>query len=156
MKLPPPRDIVTQISLLHVGVAESVQSADAKHVVTTAVSGSDSVSRQRGRGGHCGRFINWSRGHARHECRLCAHSGPATFSFPTTVAGTSHDDFPCNINGNELPVCVRFAAKPLFPCFPNFCREKFQQALLRRKTKMTMEVRPTQFEQSLGKEAWKE
>ena len=37
MKLPPPRDIVTQISPLHVGIAESVQSADAKHVVTTAV-----------------------------------------------------------------------------------------------------------------------
>ena len=37
MKLPPPRDIVTQISPLHVGVAELVQSADAKHVVTTAV-----------------------------------------------------------------------------------------------------------------------
>ena len=36
MKLPPPRDIVTQISPLHVGVAELVQSADAKHVVTTA------------------------------------------------------------------------------------------------------------------------
>ena len=37
MKLPPQRDIVTQISPLHVGIAESVQSADTKHVVTTAV-----------------------------------------------------------------------------------------------------------------------
>ena len=37
MKHPPPHDIVTQISPLHVGIAESVQSADAKHVVTTSV-----------------------------------------------------------------------------------------------------------------------
>ena len=34
VKLPPPHDIVTQTSPLHVGVAESVQSADAEHVVT--------------------------------------------------------------------------------------------------------------------------
>ena len=36
MKLPPPHDIVMQTLPLHVGVAESVQSADAEHVVTTA------------------------------------------------------------------------------------------------------------------------
>ena len=36
MKLPQPHDIVTQTSPLHVGVAESVQSANAEHVVTTA------------------------------------------------------------------------------------------------------------------------
>ena len=36
VKLPPPHDIATQTPLLHVGVAESVQSADAEHVVTTA------------------------------------------------------------------------------------------------------------------------
>ena len=36
LELPPPHDIVTQTSPLHVGVAESVQSADADYVVTTA------------------------------------------------------------------------------------------------------------------------
>ena len=36
VKLPPPHDIVTQTSPLHAGVAESVQSADAEYVVTTA------------------------------------------------------------------------------------------------------------------------
>ena len=36
VKLPPPHDIVTQTSPLHVGVAESVQSGHAEHVVTTA------------------------------------------------------------------------------------------------------------------------
>ena len=36
VKLPPPHDIATQTLPLHIGVAESVQSADAKHVVTTA------------------------------------------------------------------------------------------------------------------------
>ena len=36
VKLPPPHDIATQTTPLHIGVAESVQSADAKHVVTTA------------------------------------------------------------------------------------------------------------------------
>ena len=37
VKLPPPHDIVTQTSPLHVGVAESVQFVNAEHVVTTAV-----------------------------------------------------------------------------------------------------------------------
>ena len=37
VKLPPSHDIVTQTPPLHVGVAESVQSVDAEHVVTTAV-----------------------------------------------------------------------------------------------------------------------
>ena len=36
VKLLPPHDIVTQTSPLHVGVAESMQSADADYVVTTA------------------------------------------------------------------------------------------------------------------------
>ena len=36
VKLPPPHDIATQTSPLHVGIAESVQSTDAEHVVTTA------------------------------------------------------------------------------------------------------------------------
>ena len=36
LELPPPHDIATQTSPLHVGVAESVQSADADYVVTTA------------------------------------------------------------------------------------------------------------------------
>ena len=36
VKLPPPHDIITQTSPLHVGVAESAQSADAEYVVTTA------------------------------------------------------------------------------------------------------------------------
>ena len=36
VKLPPPHDIITQMSPLHVGVAESAQSADAEYVVTTA------------------------------------------------------------------------------------------------------------------------
>ena len=82
-------------------------------------SGSDGVSRQRDRGEHRGKFINWSRGHARLECRLCTRSGPVTFSLPTTVTGTSHDDFPCNINGNGLPVCSvsREAALSLLPEF---------------------------------------
>ena len=35
-KLPPPHDIATQTHPLYIGVAESVQSADAEHVVTTA------------------------------------------------------------------------------------------------------------------------
>ena len=37
MKLPPPRDIVTQTLPLHIGVKESVQFAGEEHVVTTAV-----------------------------------------------------------------------------------------------------------------------
>ena len=36
MKLPTPHDIVTQTTRLHIGVAESVQSAPAEHVDTTA------------------------------------------------------------------------------------------------------------------------
>ena len=35
VKLSPPHDIATQTHPLHIGVAESVQSADAEHVVTT-------------------------------------------------------------------------------------------------------------------------
>ena len=58
MKLPPPHDIVTQISPLHVGVAESVQSADAKHVVTTSVVATILFPVKRDRGGHRGRFIS--------------------------------------------------------------------------------------------------
>ena len=36
VKLPPPHDIATQTSPLHVGIAESLQSTDAEHVVITA------------------------------------------------------------------------------------------------------------------------
>merc|ERR1719434_489450 len=36
VKLPPPHDIATQTPPLHIGAAESVQSADEEHVVTTA------------------------------------------------------------------------------------------------------------------------
>ena len=36
VKLPPPHNIVTQTSPLHVGVAESVQFAEAEYVVITA------------------------------------------------------------------------------------------------------------------------
>ena len=37
VRLPPPHGIVTQTSPLHVGVTESMQSADAEHVVMAAV-----------------------------------------------------------------------------------------------------------------------
>ena len=36
MKLPPSHDMATQAPALHIGVAETVQSADAEHVDTTA------------------------------------------------------------------------------------------------------------------------
>ena len=37
MRLPPPHDIITQTSSLHVGVAESAQFDDAEYVVATMV-----------------------------------------------------------------------------------------------------------------------
>ena len=57
---------------LHVGVAESVQSADAEHVVTTAAVATMVLVVKRIFEGHRSRFIHWSRGHARRECRPCS------------------------------------------------------------------------------------
>ena len=75
MRLPPPRDIVTQISPLHVGLAESVQSVDAKHVVTTAAVATMvfpvKVIVETSRQVH--QLEPWIR---MHECRLCTRSGP--------------------------------------------------------------------------------
>ena len=75
VKLSPPHDIGTQTppsfphphppTPLHIGVEESVQSADAEHVVTTAAVANDGASCQRDCEGHLGKFRNWSHGTRR-------------------------------------------------------------------------------------------
>ena len=77
VKLPPSHDMATQAPALHIGVAESVQSADAGN-------GIDGASCQRDCEGHHGRFHSWSRGHARPAvlpardwiCQIHAHFMP--------------------------------------------------------------------------------
>ena len=83
VKLPPSHDMATQAPALHIGVAESVQSADAEHVDTTAAVAS-MVLPASDCEGHRGRFHSWSRGHARPaelptrdwNCQRHAHSMP--------------------------------------------------------------------------------